>query len=229
MTSDIHIEPTDAPGDVEVTHDGLYAMNGMPIVTNEMSRQERETWTADHPPIPGLQWSISFNVFGKVVDRQLIVKRDWYDAYAPPVREHPPLPDSQRITTLPSAEDRVGALAYAGWRTALPEIVRDHGAPWDSLPERFKAPMRAAAVTVWQHAENAGYHEALLRTLPAGKLGAAGELENMADLITGHALTEAAHGVPVNQITVDIETVRAMLIGRAEELRKQHTRDQRKH
>lgn len=230
MSRDIRIEPTDPPGDVDVTHDGLVdTTTGLPILTKEMARVERESWTASHPPLPGLQWSISFNIHGKVSDRNLIVKRDWYDAFAPPVTEHPPLPGSVEATTSPAAADRLGILAYAGWRSALPDSVRETEAPWGNLPEPFRAPMRAAAVTVWQHAENAGYHEALLRTLPAGKLGAAGELDNAADLITGIALQNIAAGTPADQATVTVETVRAVLRGRAEELRHQHARDHRKH
>lgn len=177
--SDQHIEV-----EPDAIRDGT---TGNPIITKEQAERIREEWTAQHPPIPGLRWVISFNMHGEPVDRRLEAIPGWEDTFAPPLAMAP-RHARHRARSVPAAEaNRLGALAYHGWFHALPEVVRRSDTTWGDLADEFREPLRQAAIIVWQHAENAGFHEALLRTLPAGQLGAAGELENMADqLLADH-------------------------------------------
>lgn len=169
---------------IEVGRDITDADTGAPILTHERAEQERQRWTAEHPPVPGLRWRISFGVDGQVRDRHLEVIPGWEDAYAPAVASAP-ASATRRADTVPADDpNRLGALAYQGWFSALPDVVRDSSdATWDDVPEAFREPLRQAAVLVWQHGENTGFHQALLRTLPAGQLGAAGALDDLADFI----------------------------------------------
>jgi hypothetical protein len=175
---------------------------GAALLTRETADQETARWTAEHPPIPGLRWRISWgtDLQGRihVRDRRLEVIPGWEDAFAPPVATRPTTAKQHAVVTRPAEADRLGALAYQGWFGALPDIVRENSsARWADLPEPFRAPLRAASVLVWQHGENAGFHEALLRTLPAGQLGAAGTLEDLADFVSGMArLHGLGYGVP---------------------------------
>lgn len=161
--------------------------DGNPALTREQAQRIREQWTAQHPPIPGLRWVISFNLRGEPVQRHLEVIPGWEDAFAPSARVKWTSAQQHDVTTKESEVNRLGALAYQGWHAALPANVRAAGTAWDQLPEAFRNPLRQAAVLVWQHGENAGFHQALLRTLPSAQLGAAGELENLADqLLADH-------------------------------------------
>jgi hypothetical protein len=211
--------------DIDVQPDALRdADTGEPILTREAAEQARLEWTEQHPPVPGLRWVISFSLDGQIRDRHLEVIPGWEDAYAPPRRAAPPRAGAGIDQ---DEANRLGALAYQGWFSALPAVVRDgDGKQWNELPEPFKQPLRQAGVIVWQHGENAGFHQALLRTLPAGQLGAAGELENMRDLIYAQAITDtlSAPGqkpTPPNQITVNLKWLREELTARVEELRRQ--------
>lgn len=211
---------------IDVQPEALYdSDSGEPILTREHAQAVREEWTAQHPPIPGLRWSVLFNINGEVSGHDLVVLRDWHDAYAPPVASAPPSAQPRSVTIQQSEANRLGALAYHGWRNALPDAVRESGTEWDDVPEPFRHPLREAAVLVWQHAENAGFHEALLRTLPSAQLGAAGELENIRDLITAQALTDAGtlpngKPTPPEQITVNLKWLRDEMTARIAELRK---------
>ena len=161
---------------------------GNPILTKEQADRIREEWTAQHPPIPGLRWVISFNLYGEVSSRHLEVIPGWEDAFAPSTATKATSARQHDVRTKASEANRLGALAYQGWFAALPEAVRKASTTgWDDLAEEFREPMRQAAVLVWQHGENAGFHEALLRTLPSGRLGAAGALEDVADFIAALA------------------------------------------
>lgn len=169
---------------IHVKPDAVRHGDGTPIVTKQQAEQAREQWTAQNPPLPGLRWVISFNLHGEISSRHLEVIPGWEDAYATPVATRPTSAAKNDLTSRPDEADRLGALAYHGWFNALPKIVRDSSdTKWGDLAEPFRQPMREAAALVWQHAENTGFHEALLRTLPSAQLGAAGELENLADLI----------------------------------------------
>lgn len=159
-----------------------------PILTREQADRIREEWTAQHPPIPGLRWVISFNLYGEVSSRRLEVIPGWEDAFAPSTATKATSARQHDVQTKASEANRLGALAYQGWFAALPEAVRKASTTgWDDLAEAFREPMRQAAILVWQHGENAGFHEALLRTLPSGQLGAAGALEDVADFIAALA------------------------------------------
>jgi hypothetical protein len=213
--------------DIDVQPEALYATDtGEPILTREHAQQVREEWTEKHPPIPGLRWQISFNLHGDPVAYRLIVEHGWEDAYAPS-RAAAPAHAGKGSGIDQDDANRLGALAYQGWFGALPESVREASdATWDDVPEPFREPLRQAAVLVWQHAENAGFHQALLRTLPAGQLGAAGELENMRDLIYAQAITDtlSAPGqkpTPPDQITVNLKWLRDEMTARVQELRRQ--------
>jgi hypothetical protein len=186
---------------------------GNPIITKEQAERVREEWTAAHPPIPGLRWVISFNMFGDVQDRRLEIIPGWEDAFAPSARVKPISAKKHDVVTKASEANRLGALAYQGWFSALPRVVRENSsATWDDVPEPFREPLRQAAVLVWQHGENAGFHQALLRTLPSAQLGAAGELDNLQDFINamlrlhGDALTVPA---VLGEITRRINALRA--------------------
>lgn len=169
---------------------------GNPILTKEQAQRAREEWTAQHPPIPGLRWVISFNVYGEVSSRHLEVIPGWEDAFAPPAAVKPASAKKHDVVTKASESNRLGALAYTGWFSALPANVQEAGTGWDDVPEAFREPLRQAAVLVWQHGENAGFHQALLRTLPSARLGAAGELENLQDFIISMSrLHGAGYGV----------------------------------
>jgi hypothetical protein len=138
---------------------------GNPILTKEQADRIREEWTAQHPPIPGLRWVISFNLYGEVSSRHLEVIPGWEDAFAPSTATKATSARQHDVRTKASEANRLGALAYQGWFAALPEAVRKASTTgWDDLAEEFREPMRQAAVLVWQHGENAGFHEALLRT-----------------------------------------------------------------
>lgn len=193
---------------IEVGSDITDADTGRAILTHEHAQQVRAEWTAQHPPIPGLRWQISFNLAGEVAERRLIVEHGWEDAYAPPA--------VAGTAGTPIGQDhaeRLGALAYHGWFGALPENVREHGnTTWSSLPEPFQEPLRQAAVLVWQHGENAGFHQALLRTLPSAQLGAAGELENLADFIASLAKLYPGQ--------FEVDEILAEIRARVERLRK---------
>lgn len=194
--------------DVNVDPDALRdADTGKAILTREHAQQEREEWTAQHPPVPGLRWILSFDVNGDVAGRRLEVIPGWEDAYAPARATSPSsLRQPETITEL-GAPERLGALAYAGWFSALPDVVRESGGTeWDDLAEQFREPMRRAGIIVWQHAENAGFHEALLRTLPAGQLGAAGELENLADYLAAVAKLYPGHYEGMPDILAEIRS-----------------------
>lgn len=171
---------------IEVGDDITDADTGAPILTHERAEQERQRWTAEHPPVPGLRWHISFGVDGQVCDRRLEVIPGWEDAFAPAATVKPTSTAQHDVRTRADEANRLGALAYQAWFAALPDVVRESSdAGWGDVREPFREPLRAAAVLVWQHGENAGFHQALLRTLPAGQLGAAGALENLADYIAG--------------------------------------------
>lgn len=214
--------------DIDVQPDALRdADTGEPILTRETAQRVREEWTAQHPPIPGLRWSVSFDLDGQVRDRRLEVIPGWEDAFAPAVTTKPTSAAQHDVRTDPAEANRLGALAYQGWFGGLPESVRESSnATWGDVPEPFREPLRRAAVLVWQHGENAGFHQALLRTLPSGQLGAAGELENIRDLITAQAITDAQpapgqKAIPPDQITVNLKWLREELTARVQELRDQ--------
>lgn len=214
--------------DIDVQPDALRdADTGEPILTRETAQRARIEWTEQHPPVPGLRWAISFSLDGQIHDRRLEVIPGWEDAYAPPVTTKPPGATTRGMVIDPDEANRLGALAYQGWFGGLPASVREASdAEWNDVPEPFREPLRQAAALVWQHAENAGFHQALLRTLPAGQLGAAGELENVRDLITAKAITDAQpapgqRGTPPDQITVNLKWLREELTARVEELRRQ--------
>lgn len=156
---------------------------GNPMITKEQAEQTREAWTAAHPPIPGLRWVVSFNMYGDVSSRHLEVIPGWESAFAPAAQVKPTSGKKHDVITKASEANRLGALHYQGWFSALPPVVRDSSTSWDDLAEVFREPMRQGAVLVWQHGENAGFHQALLRTLPSAQLGAAGELESLQDFI----------------------------------------------
>jgi hypothetical protein len=182
------------PDRIDVQNDAIRdGDTGKPLLTRAQADQARLEWSAAHPPIPGLRWTLSFGVDGTIRDRRLEVIPGWEDAFAPAGDARPASAESHAVRTRAQERDRVGALAYQGWASALPDAVSDSGeTPWTELPEQFREPLRAAAVLVWQHAENAGFHQALLRTLPAAQLGAAGELDNLADFIA--AMTRLHNG-----------------------------------
>jgi hypothetical protein len=189
---------------------------GNPILTKEQARQVREDWTAAHPPIPGLRWTVSFNLYGEPVDYRLEVIPGWEDAFALSTTTRPVSARKHDVVTKASEANRLGALAYQGWHAALPEIVRESSTGWDDVPEPFREPMRQAAVLVWQHAENAGFHQALLRTLPSAQLGAPGALEDVADFIA--ALAKLYPGqFEVSEILAEIRSRVAQLRGDATE------------
>lgn len=196
---------------------------GQPLLTRERADRAHKEWTAAHPPLPGMRWSLSFNIDGEVVNHRLVVEPGWEDAYAPPLAQTP----STRRQQFPRVGEpnQLGALAYRGWISASPPAVRNSGTPWADLPEHFREALAQAAVVVWQHAENSGFHEALLRTLPGAQLGAAGELENAIDYI---AALRKLHGTAY-PLEVALEEMRT----RAKELRRKsdqgadRARDQR--
>ena len=182
---------------IEVQPDAIRdGATGNPAITKQQADRIRQEWTAAHPPIPGMRWVISFNLYGNVTDRRLEVIPGWEDAFAPPSQVKPTSATQHSVTTRPADADRLGVLAYQGWHAALPEAVREVSTSWGDLPEPFREPLRQAAVLVWQHGENAGFHQALLRTLPAAQLGAAGELENLQDFVSGMSRMQgASYGV----------------------------------
>lgn len=199
-----------------------------PAVTRESARRAHDEWTREHPPIPGLRWVHSFGADGQVLDRHLEVIPGWEDAFAPALSSAPESARRHPSDVRPPGEtDRLGALAYQGWYSGLPEREREcYPDEWADLREESAEPLRRAAALVWQHGENAGFHQALLRTLPSAQLGAAGELENAHDLITAQAITRArpAPGqtaTPPDQITVNLQLVREELTARVQELRAQ--------
>lgn len=198
---------------IEVKPDAIRdGATGEPIITKEQAVREREEWTAAHPPIPGLRWAVSFDLHGEVRSRHLEVIPGWEDAFAPSAQVKPTSAKQHDVATKASESNRLGALAYQGWHAALPENVRENSTSWDDVPEPFREPMRQGAVLVWQHGENAGYHQALLRTLPSAQLGAAGELENLQDLIISLSrLHGASYGVSavLGEITRRINRLRA--------------------
>lgn len=187
-----------AAQNVDVGRDIIDADTDTPILTRERADLDHAEWTAQHPPIPGLRWQISYGIDGQVCDRALEVIPGWEDAFAPSVATKPTSAAQHDVATSPAEANRLGALAYQGWFAALPEQVRQAGdATWADVPEPFREPLRRAAVLVWQHGENTGFHQALLRTLPAAQLGAAGELENLADYLAGVLrLNQGAYDVP---------------------------------
>lgn len=198
---------------IQVGNDITDADTGATILTHEQADQERERWTAEHPPLPGLRWRISFGIDGQVRDRHLEVIPGWEDAYAPSVATSPVNRQQQEQHTDADEANRLGALAYQGWFSALPEVVRDSSsATWTGLPEAFREPLRQAAVLVWQHGENTGFHQALLRTLPSAQLGAAGALEDLADFIAAVAKLQRGVAVmPVPDILAEIRSRVAQL------------------
>jgi len=209
--------PDRTPENISIDADAITdADTGATIFTREHAERVRAEWTAQHPPIPGLRWHVLFSIDGQVRDRYLEVIPGWEDAYAPAVAR---AADSNRRApddVRPADEtDRLGALAYHGWLAALPDIVRERGATWDSLPEPFREPLRQAAALVWQHAENSGFHQALLRTLPAGQLGAAGALEELGDFLA--AVAKLQFGVP----TLPLPDVLAEIHTRVTALRRE--------
>lgn len=187
-----------AAQNVNVGRDITDADTGEPIITHEQSQRDRAAWTTQHPPIPGLRWQISYGIDGQVRERRLVVIPGWEDAFAPSVATKPTSAAQHDVATNPAEANRLGALAYQGWFAALPESVRKASSTtWDDLPEPFRTPLRDAAILVWQHGENTGFHQALLRTLPAAQLGAAGELENLADYLAGVLrLNQGAYDIP---------------------------------
>jgi len=214
------------PDDVDVQPEAIY-QGGEPVLTRERAKQERERWTALHPPIPGLRWVISFGIDGQVRGRHLEVIPGWEDAYAPALATRPTTAARHDVATKPSEANRLGALAYQGWHAALPEPVRQYGQKsWDDVPEPFREPLRQAAVLVWQHGENAGFHEALLRTLPSAQLGAAGELEGLGDFIAMMCrLHGARYGVSavLGEITRRVAALRQASDHGAQRAREQTT------
>lgn len=202
-----------AAQNVNVGHDITDADTGEPILTREQSQRDRAEWTAQHPPIPGLRWQISYGIDGQVRDRRLVVIPGWEDAFAPAAVTKPTSAAQRDVVTSPAEGNRLGALAYQGWFAALPASVREASTTtWGDLPEPFRTPLRDAAILVWQHGENAGFHEALLRTLPAAQLGAAGELENLADYLAGV--------LRLNQGDYDVPSALAEIRSRVAQLRR---------
>jgi len=217
--------------DLDVHPDAIRAADsGEPIITRETADQETARWTDQHPPAPGLRWRISWGVNAdgqpEVRERRLEVIPGWEDAYAPSVDTHPVTAARRAVQTRADEANRLGSLAYQGWFSALPKLVRESSSKaWADLPEPFREPLRQAAVLVWQVGENAGFHEALLRTLPSGRLGAAGELENIRDLITAVAITNAKplpgrNVTPPELITVNLNWLREQITERVGELRR---------
>lgn len=200
------------PDRIDVGRDITDADTGEPILTRERAQQEREEWTNQHPPIPGLRWVVSFDIHGQVRDRRLEVIPGWEDAYAPALASAPARAGRTTFSVPPDESNRLGALAYHGWFHALPDVVRESGTEWGDLAEQFREPMRQAAALVWQHAENAGFHEALLRTLPAGQLGAAGTLEDLGDFIAALDKLHSGH--------LDVSTVLIEIRQRVAQLRR---------
>lgn len=198
---------------IDVEPEAIYdGDTGNPILTKAQARRIREEWTAAHPPIPGLRWAISFNLYGEPVDYRLEVIPGWENAFAPPVATKPTSARKHDVVTKASEANRLGALAYQGWHSALPENVRETGTKWDDVPEPFREPLRQAAVLVWQHGENDGFHQALLRTLPSAQLGAAGALEDLQDYIKAMLrLHRTGYGVPavLGELTARINSLRA--------------------
>lgn len=188
------------------------ATTGNPILTKQQAERIREEWTAQHPPVPGLRWVISFNMYGEVSSRHLEVIPGWEDAFAPSTATKATSARQHDVRTRASEANRLGALAYQGWFAALPENVRQtSNTTWDDLREEFREPLRRAAILVWQHGENDGFYEALLRTLPSARLGAAGELDNLQDFIVSmRRLHGAAYGVDavLGELTSRINALR---------------------
>jgi hypothetical protein len=198
---------------IDIGRDITDADTGAVILSHETAQRAREEWTAQHPPVPGLRWVVSFNLHGQVRDRHLEVVPGWEDAYAPSVDTRPAPPQRGDASVDPAEANRLGALAYQGWFAALPQVVRAAStATWSDLPPAFRGPLRQAAALVWQHAENAGFHQALLRTLPAGQLSAAGALEDLADFIGALAKLHSGH--------LDVPTVLIEIRQRVAQLRR---------
>jgi hypothetical protein len=208
--------------DIEITPEKIATADGFTLISREEAAAVREAWTALHPPAPGLRWSISWGIGPdgtlEVRDRELLVIPGWEDAFAPEIDANPSTEQQRERAATARTDDQLGALAYQGWRSALPDIVREHSREWHALPLEFRRPMISAAAVVWQHGENAGYTEALHRTLPSGKLGAAGEIENLRDGLTIRAEGALSAGVPAEQVLR--ETLQAMT-ERVAQLREQ--------
>ncbi len=210
--------------DIRIPGDGgpITDETGAVLLDKERSAVDFAARTASHPPIPGLAWQPGYGLADgggmELRGYDLIVKRDWYDAFAPPVDKHPLGIERHGVVT---DENRLGALAYQGWRSVLPDIVREAEAPWTGLPLAFRRPMISAAVTVWQHGENAGYHTALQRTLPSAQFGAAGEIDNLADHLGATFHRQAGVSAAARDMLM---SVMSAMRERAAELRKEARR-----
>jgi hypothetical protein len=191
--------------------------------------KQRAVLTKANPPLPGIAWNPSYNMHGDQVDATLEIRREFYTVYAPPADQVSEA--GHRVAADPTAGDLVGRAAYAAWREALPEIVRQQDALWDALPPTFRGPMTAAARMAWQFGENAGYTQALAATLPSAKLGAAGELLNLSDAI-GQLMdaSEPGKGKVVQQVQLLIvERVRQLREEASIEARRERDTHRRRH
>lgn len=195
--------------------------DGEVILSHERARQDLADQNAARPPLPGMRWQISYDYWGDIASRTLHVRDDWVEVFAPPATEHSD--ERKRQDTLPSARDAAGRIAYQAWFEALPAVVREHGTTWDDLPEELRTPMVAAALAAWQHGENNGYSEALRRTLPSGRLGAAGELDDARDTLLGLlAAIPELERTQSGKVALGVfrELLEQVLTARARELRK---------
>lgn len=81
------------------------------------------------------------------------------------------------------AVDVLGRHAYDAWTQ---ELSGESTEPWEGLPGEVRDLFTTAATAAFQLGENHGVTLALDATLPAGQLGAAGEIQNLADAIHLH-------------------------------------------
>ena len=118
-------------------------------------------------------------------------------------------------------DDELGQRGYRAFLTQAPEAVRATPAPWSEIPEALRKHLTAVAIDLYQQGENDGYTTALRATLPSGRLGAAGEIDDAADLIGAVMRTNGVGEAAIYE-------ARKVLKERARELRAEGAADRKR-
>jgi len=198
--------------DITAPDDGgpVTRADGSTVVDRARVERDRAERTKAYPPLPGLSWSPSYNVDGDLVEWTLVVQRDRYDAFAPRSDFH------DRATAAPSPE-ALGELAYLTWIKASSfAFVSATPMPFEKLIHEARSAWIACGMALWQQAENHGYTNALERTLPSARLGAAGELDDMAEMVRAHLRLHHHQALLPHHV---VEVV-SLLLDRVTELRR---------